>query len=474
MILYEGIKLFISLALPFIAGYTFLNFLFRKSKLNFTTSLALSYGLGLGILTQWMLLLSIAGIKYSVPIIGTPLVISSLVFGLLAYKKDKKNHFSPKPEKTLAADKSITTTSSLKILHRALYILLSAYVICYILYIFWRALNIPVYTWDAIYAVAFKAKVFFFSKSIPPLKNLPLHFYPLHVPLIQTWIAINLGTWNDQLIKIIFPFAFLSFLIIHNDFLTYYTNRKWALLGTVLLVSSNMLILHATISYRDLFLLYYNCTIIILLFFWRAKKDDAFLILASLYAGFATFIKLEGTAYLLIHTAIFFLILLHEKKGSFRKNLNKILKFAIPSFGICFLHNFHKILTKVSPQKIHFDFTLSSLERTPTIFKIPAENMFLSGNWNIIWFLLALSLVINFAKIKKNVEIRLLFIAMVLFFEINFLYFLLTDSYKWISILTIGEPLTRLILHFFHLATMLIILLNYPNDTSLYSANQRK
>lgn len=450
-------SLFISLALPFVTGYTFLNFLFRKNRLNLAVSLSLSYGLGLGILTQWMFLLGILGIKYNVQIIGAPLLIFSIFLVPFVFKRGKKNYVST------------VTMSSIKTLDKVFCVLLGAYIVYYIFYVFWRALNIPIYSWDAIASIAFKAKVFFFEKTIPNLKNFPSvshPSYPIHVPLIQTWIALNLGVWNEQLIKIIFPIAFLSFIIIHNNFLTYYTNKKWALFGTVLLISSNLLILHATISYRDLFLLYYNCTTIILLLLWNSKKDDAFLILAALYAGFATFTKLEGTAYLVIYTALFFLILLYQKISPFRKNLNKFLKFTIPGFSICFFYHFYKILTKVPTEKLRFNFTWASLSRIPIILEKFAEDIFLSGNWNIIWFLLVLSLVVNFTKFRKKIEVKLLFLTLAMFFGLYFLNCLLTENFIWILGISKVPGLSRLILHFFPLATMLIILLNYPNESN--------
>lgn len=451
-------SLFMSLALPFWVGYTLLNFLFRKNEFNLITSLALSYGLGLGLLTLWMFMVGIGGIKYNVPIIGIPLLIFSFFFAPFLFKKDRGNH------------PFVATPSSLKTSERVLYMILGAYIIYCIFYTFWRALNIPIYSWDAIASIAFKAKVFFFEKTIPNLKNFPnvAHpSYPIHIPLIQTWIALNLGTWNEQLIKIIFPIAFLSFIIIHNHFLTFYTNKKWALFGTTLLISSNLLVLHATISYRDLFLLYYNCTTIMLLLLWNSKKDDGFLILASLYAGFATFTKLEGAAYLLIDTTLFLLILLYQKIKPFKENIVKFLKFTVPSFGICSIFYFYLLFNRIRPEKVDFDFTWHSLSRIPIIFIEFAREMFLSKNWNIIWYLLALSLLINFAKIKKKVEIKLLLMTLIMFFGLYFLNCLLTQNYIWILGMQEKVPgISRLILHFFPLATLLIILLNYADESS--------
>lgn len=464
------IKLFISLALPIFAGYALLNFILRRDRPNLSTSLGLSYGLGLGVLTHWMLFLDVIGIKYSVESIGIPLLIFSIFIFSLAFRKGKREQVSKIPGQSPATDKLTATTLHVKILLRVLYILLGLYVVYYLYYIFWRSLNIPVAAWDAVSSVAFKAKVFFYERCLFHLKDIPPHpAYPVHVPLAQMWVALNLGVWNDMLIKIVFPFATLSFVIIYNYFLASRTNRRWALLGTAMLISSNLLIHHSTIAYRDLFLLYYDCTAIILLLIWLNKKNDGFLILASLYAGFATFIKLEGTPYLLICTALFFLVLLHQKTDSVRKNIIKFLKFTIPSFGICLFFYLYKILEKfpLPREKSHIDFTWEHLRRITIILKSFSNDLFLSGNWDIIWFLLVLSLALNFSKIKKMIEVRLLLTTLVMFFGLYFLLSLFTTEFIYISGTKSSTGLSRLILHFFPLAPLLIILLNYPGESRL-------
>lgn len=447
------IKLFISLILPFLAGYAFLNFLFRRDKLNFLASFGFSYGLGMGILTQWMLFLHIIGISYSVGAVAIPLLFFSVLFFFLAFKQEKKSSFLPSEPPSSNS-------------YKALYIILGIYIIYCVFYAFWRALNIPIHTWDAIASIAFKAKVFFFEKSLFHLKDTPPHpSYPLHVSLSQTWITLNLGAWSDQYIKIIFPFALLSFIAVYNYFLTIYTNKKWAILGVVMLISSNLLIRHATISYRDFFLLYYASGTIMLLLLWLNKKDDAFLILASFYAGFATFTKLEGIPYLFICTALFLLVLFRQKITSFKENAFKFLKFTVPAFSICAFFNLYKALENFPVRaSSRMGFSQEHLSRIPIILKKFAEDLFLSANWNIIWFLLAVSLIINAVKIKRKFEIRFLCVALMMFFGLYFSLALFTTEFKWISGSHSITTLSRLILHSFPLAPLLIILLNYPKN----------
>ena len=64
------------------------------------------------------------------------------------------------------------------------YITLFLYIVFFVLishsifYIFWKSINEPIYSWDALATVALKAKIFFFEKHLPPLHLLPHPTYP--------------------------------------------------------------------------------------------------------------------------------------------------------------------------------------------------------------------------------------------------------------------------------------------------------
>jgi len=289
------LNLTLSILIPFVTGYTFLSYLSKGGPLSIPFKMALAYGLGLGILTLWMFLLTLFHYSLNFLTITIPLLLCSISFLLLTPIK-KTNIANPIDTKILKETAPLPLLP--KIFIYSFIILLTLYIAHNILYVFWFSMNIPIYTWDATATVAFKAKIFYFEQSIPHLKLLPHPTYPLLTPLAETWVAINLEYWDEQFIKIIFPFAFLSYLIINYTFLKLYTNRIWALLGCAILLSSNLFIHHATISYRDFLLMYYNCTTIILLLLWQRTALNAFLILSAIFAGLTTFVKLEGTAFL--------------------------------------------------------------------------------------------------------------------------------------------------------------------------------
>ena len=338
-----------------------------------------------------------------------------------------------------------------------------------IFYVLWRSMTIPISTWDSVSTVAFKAKIFFFEKSPPFLGSLPHKTYPLFTPFLETWVVFNLGHWDDLLIKIIFPCAFLSYLTIHYKFLCHFTNRTWALLGCTILVSSNFFIYHATISYRDFLLMYFNCITIMLLLLWNNNKESPVLVLSALFAGFATFTKLEGTAFLLIYLILFSIINFSSRAFSLKEKLVNTARFTIPSFGILSAFHIYKIWHNVLKEgsgivdKTRLDFTWDKLGLIPEIFVNVSNNLLLTGNWNIIWFLAVLSL-IHLKKKWKNAEVKLVLLSLVLFFGLYTSMAVFTINYVWIAGTKSFTTLSRLILHFFPLSVLLIILLNYPED----------
>lgn len=457
----EGLNLLVSLLLPLSIGYALVVLLCRRLSIDLLPSLAISYGLGMGILSQWMLLLGMAQIPFNLMTIGIPLTLVAILFSSLALTKLKRNPLSADAKPSLwAADAG--PSASLRQPYAIADLLMSAYILYNAIFVLWRSLNIPIESWDAVATTAFKAKVFFFDGSIHRL-NLPHASYPLHIPFTEAWIAFNLGTWHEILVKIIFPIAFLSYGVLQYFYLKSLTNHRWALGGLCLLISSNFLVYHATIAYRDLTMMYYNCTTIILMLLWNRKKEDGLLILASLFAGFTTFVKLEGTGYLVNYTLLLLFILWKEKTLQLENKIEKFLKFALPSYGICLLYQGYKFSLNISALHGRLKPVVDpgQLLRAPVIFKEFTANLFLSGNWNLLWFILLISFVINSSKTKHQQEIKLLSLTLAIFFGVYLIIPVLTSN-------LIDHPtlLSRVLLHFFPLSVLLIILLNYHENNA--------
>ena len=448
-------KIGTAIVTPIAVGLSLIFLMFKQNRPNTPLSLALAYGLGLGILSQWMLLLAVTNINFHLSVIGLPILVTAF---LVMYFVIRRNRFAL----DLIKKPVLNNKFGLDIIT----ILILTYIIFHMLYIFWTAFNIPVHVWDEIERVAFKAKFFSLDRSIKQLKYLPHPSYPLLVEFVITWITLNLQLWNDQIIKMIIPLFFLSYAVMHFSLLRNFTDTKWALGGVALLIASPLLIHHATIVYADLPLMFYNCGTIILLLLWNIKRADSYLIMASLFAGLASFTKVEGVFYFAIYFILLIIFLFDSKSYSLKTKVNKFLKFAIPCLSIFLFYFLYKIGTHtILVERTGYDFSFEKLNRVPVVFEAFARNLFLSGNWGVVWLLLILSL-INLERIIKIKQIRLLLLCLLMYFGIHFAVFLMTPIYYWISNDKAYGVLARLILHFYPISTLLIILLNCPLNSA--------
>ncbi|HLF17341.1 MAG TPA: hypothetical protein VI749_00400 [Candidatus Omnitrophota bacterium] len=448
-------KLILSLLIPLGAGYGFFQYLCRPMVFPFLFQLACSFGLGIGFVAYWMLFLGIFQLPYNFWTIGAPLLGLGILF--LAVSSRFSQQRQPISFQQTQADR----------LPFLCYLLIMAFIWVNIYYVFARAVSMPVTDYDALATIAYKAKVIYYSKTLPDLSMLPHASYPLLIPFNQAWIGYVLGSWSSIYIKIIFPFCLFSYLIIHYYFLSYFTNKNWAIFGVFLLLSSNLLIFHATISYRDLFLMYFNCSTIIFLILWHRTGITSLLWLASLFAGFASFTKLEGSAYLLIYFLIFYFLNKIGSASQKTKRTKDLLIFIGPGLGLCLSFHIYKYFhffmknSQAGFEKIEPTFALEHLWRTPQILQEFTKALFYTNDWNIIWLVLLFSF-IRIREGLKRTEVKVLLFTVISYFVLYYVVFIATSNYYWIVGEKSSDALSRLVLHFFPLSTLLIVLLNFP------------
>ena len=312
---------------------------------------------------------------------------------------------------------------------------------------------------------------------------MPHYTYPPHTPLFQTWIALNLDAWDHQMIKLFYPFYFLCYITVQYSFLKNFTSARWALFSIVLLVSCNFLIYHSTIAYRDVTTLYYNCACIILLLTWHRTKDKNILFLISLMAGLMTSNKLEGIGYFLIYAIILCIILAKEKNCLIKEKFFNFIRFIISCLCIFLFYQIYLAIAiapkatleakenlSLTLREIQFHFSAALLERILVVGIHFFENLFYSNNWNILWIILLMS-PLNIRGNRYPAEIKLLMLSLALFFGMYYFGFAFTQHYYWIT--KTQTVLSRGILHFLPLASILIVLLNFSKKDPENSVTQK-
>ncbi|MDP2860889.1 MAG: hypothetical protein Q8N98_04220, partial [bacterium] len=169
--------------------------------------LALGWTIGLGFITQWLFLLSVFNIRYSIPSVLLPLIAGDLFLLFLAIKKTKiRPRFGfLKLQKYSLKHLFGRFSRSEQVLIILLAVLFFGSLI--------KALFWPVYYWDALAWYDYRAKIFFEAGGIASsmiLASIPLHGAPPMTSLAHTFIYILGGeNANPQFIYALFYLALL-------------------------------------------------------------------------------------------------------------------------------------------------------------------------------------------------------------------------------------------------------------------------
>ncbi len=457
-----GFAIGIALFIPWLIGSVSLSFLFPREELTVPAKISLSFILGTGILTIVMLSWNMLGGSFAGQ--GLHLFLLGLIFiGIIrSVSKKRSGQGQQGAVNEDLVRKELSRPSPYEIYWEFLDIIIILFVVFQCVYIFWRAFHIPVYGFDPLKINTLNAKVFFFNKNIVLPQDILYRGYPLHVSLLQTWMVLNLGYWSDQIVKVFIPFYLLSYIVIHYEFVNYFLNSRRALWSVGLLFTSNLFALHASLGYMDFTLMVYNCVTLMMIFLWYAEKETRFLVLAGVFAGISTFTKREGMAYLLVYGALFVGLLFSDKSLSGRR-MKTALNFIFPCLGISLLFPLFKFMRQGMSVGVVYELGRQNLARIPFIFSKLIQELFWSGNWNVIWSLLVFSSFFSFRS-KIHPFFKWFCLCMTLFFVILFLLFLCTNAYIWIE--QRDTTLSRLILHFFPLAVLALIFMARPQQDS--------
>ncbi len=459
------VKLVLSLAIPICLGCLILKYLLKIKIFSLPLLVAFSFGLGLGLLSYGMFIMAGLGLILSFQSI----LITLLIISLFAYYFLRKGKFFNKSSCEASPDfpgfVNPVSTQKREGKFSILVLLTILYIIFQIFIVFWYSLNVPVSAWDDFFNFATKAKVIYFEGSLDQIRHLTYPSYPLLVPLAQVWIALSLGMWDDQLIKIIFPMAFLSFLIIYFYTLKFFTDGRGGIYGLGLLLSSSFFILHATINYSDFYQMYYNYVTIFLILIWTRVKTNGLLVLISLFAGLSAFTKIEGLGYLMLHLILLLIILTSQKQEGRILKIKRFLMFALPSLSLYFLYFLYKWHVQIPwEERTHLILTIECFQRIPQVLFYMFANLFLSGNWNILWFILLVSL-FNLPNTQRKPEIGWMFFVLILFLGYYFGLGVFTNHFPYIGDKPSAQVLSRILLHQFPVCPFLIALLNYPGNS---------
>ncbi len=424
---------FYSLVFPFLIGYFFLAW--AVPKLSECLRLGLCYGLGMGLIAFWIFLLGAAGIPLTWMAMNLPLCgLAGFMFWRGLCKGEYRQG------------------AQLQVHLSVFEWVMVAFIGVNFIFVFFVATAYPVYSWDAIATVVFKAKVFFFERSFEFNRNLPHASYPFYVSLSHFWISANFAQWNDTAIKILQPCFYGSILFLMYGVLRCVIARTYALLGVCLLVSSMLFQYHAAISYTDIVLAYYTCAALWLIALGYQNGESSFFAVAGLCCGVASFIKLEGAVYSLISIIMVVIGGALYHKNIFSKEQRRIFYMVVLPPVIVFAgYMMFKAVYGVSlgeDGKTIMEFSAGLMGRLGPVLKKLALDFFLTGNWGWNGVIFVFACFAGYRSLRmKHVQYVLLCMAM--FIAFHLVLFVFTPNFHWID--KSSTLLSRLILHFFPL-----------------------
>jgi len=410
--------------LPAAMGLALISLFLKNFHCHLFLRLGMACGLGLGVITQWMLLIGSLGLPMDARFINIPLwAVTLLLAGILFVRENENRNF---------CDVLRQPVEPLNFFE---------WIFCgiigfYVCVVFLNALRlVPVIAWDGIATLAFKGKFFFYEQTFAFNHLLPHPSYPLHLPFLMSWTAVTIGEWHEYFVKFFFPFYFCSLLLICYGFLREYIPRTAALFGIVLLCFGNYLVLHAFLAYRDLPLAFYNCLTVFLIILWKVRGSEKLLILAGLFSGLAAFVKLEGYGYAVVHGILIVclgLMPFRSGRKDLRQTARDILVFLIPVGILILSYALFKIHFRIpfgEPGKTELIFASDIFQRIPVIIGSFFKNMFWSTYWGWNWYLLTICVLLSlrsFSEIARGI-----LTAMILFFASCAALFLLTPNYHY-------------------------------------------
>lgn len=452
------LNLSLAILLPLLTGFLIIRLIDHKKILPIYIHFSLGYGIGIGLVSFILFTIPLFNLSFSKLLF---IIIFSILISILTglnILNSKSKHQNPS---------YLKNNEKLSPLH--VFLIIS--ILIFVLILFISTISTPFNRWDTLATIAFKAKVFYFERTIPHLNKLPHASYPLLLPLNLTWFNIFIGEWNDFLPKMIMPFTLISFLFIFYYMQRIIVSRTTALIGIILLMSPHTLQIFSTICYRDFILMYFNCTTIFLLFLWKRHQYTPFLILSSLFAACASFTKLEGSAFFIIYLTYFFYIQLTIFKPSIKSFFKNTILFFCCSMPALIGFHFFKFIHHVTEgsQKTSLQFSYQQLCATPKILHHYINDLIDYQSWCFFWIIFAISLLF-WIQLQKKIGQDLIILV--------FLFFLLymsvaigtTKNIAFIETLEYGIY-SRLTLHFFPIACLFVI---YTFHQSSIENNQKK
>lgn len=440
------------LLLSVTAGWSVLSVIFYKKELLYLPEkIALSYCLGLGLITLEMTALSVFKIPFSVSsiiILWIPVIIAGLAIDFeSAMSRTTSKTPSKKDGKFSLLEKFFVFGIGFEIFHA-----------------FFRALIKPLEAYDAIAIYALKAKAFYMSASIPAdffkvLGDPVTHpEYPLLLPLAESSIYTFLRSFNDLLVKVIFPLYYVAALVIFYFIVRRRLARRGVLFFTFLLATIPQFSEYGTNGYADLVLACYYSASFYYFFLWMREKESRFLVLSALMSVLCVWTKTEGLMLTAVNIVLAAVYISKDGRSAMRQGIGYIV--SVLAIVSAFLYmkkvwglEVHGDIIKFGPHELAK--SAANMLKIPQVLYAYQIQFFGPKKWNLIWVIFILALVFNFkAVFTKNIRMVTLAILLI-FLGYTSVYLVTSRDIVWM----LSKTTSRFFIHFLPLILLWLAIL---------------
>lgn len=141
--------------------------------------------------------------------------------------------------------------------------------------------------------------------------------YPPTVPMVKTWLATLNGSWHEGLANSVHALWYISALFLAFFILVRLVPSLWALLGTYLLSSIPLYLMHGMSPYADVFLSVHVLAAAGMLVLAVQKKNSSFLRISICFMALLSFTKNEALLVYLPPLLLILVIFLLKNRNLF-------------------------------------------------------------------------------------------------------------------------------------------------------------
>jgi hypothetical protein len=293
----------LALLLPVLLGGLWLN-LIMPAPQPARTVLVLGNGALIGLLLIPQLLWGLDFVGVPLSFVTTGLLAFTLIILAIVLHLARGKRVPAMP----APDPSAFT--SMPIAHQMLFIVLLCLVILRCITLGMEVLWRPLFPWDATMHWATKAKVWFEFRSMVPFVDNEVWVtmvgenvftdrhpdYPHTVPLLQVWMNLAIGRWDESLMNLPWVLCFIAMgCAFYGQLRVAGASALVAMGFTYMLLSMPLVNIHVALAgYADLFLGATYCAALMAFHNWSTTRCRVQALLATFFAISCMLVKTEG------------------------------------------------------------------------------------------------------------------------------------------------------------------------------------